>query len=676
MSFVTFAILNQPNSTNLQTNGQPFPNVSRNYNILLNKHGCEDAYYWYFNQKIYISRQGITFLDDSRNWYSIRYWKYLVIFFVKTKPNEADYQFNYVSSYYPDQYFLYLPYNFYTIGLIFASNCGEHLGGNNLPIQCFSNGLVILSFINLSIPAEAYTNPTPVALYNSNNSTTYPAVLADSNQPTTPSSNITNYQILGNNFDQIIIYPYQGNSLGITWVTQTAQNNPNYYTNYDYFVLNKNAKYLLLNLFRNYNYDTTIKKVLNWGNTSTQLSSVFTARAPICGNGTVWRHPTIAQACKYITMADVTYGTVDLNGNITPGGNTSFYYILSSPDNPVNTTINDPNGYYYWQHAFTFYTGNWPNRFMRYSYTTNPGVPTWINIVINNGTAVSMTAYGILVWDSTVANFHTNWSFCDIPITDNWTNEVYFNNNNSEEMTYPSPQYTNLTEQPSGLLYVEDGCTLFSNMNYAVVRWSNCIFYRIYPTYPYSSYSTIQNFQPSTQATENASQITNIRAKTSSFAIAYGSQIDNHNFTSGMYILDNYIDYKQYYCMRHFPELMIKLPINTSLFQYNTNDQVYVYSATFSLPDIFPNFRYVSLYTEPDLGGIWASSNAGNNLVLYSNINKRTRNKLNPLFTKGPNNVVQMYGEIVLQDNILVYSNILLPAQGASTRFIYFMFSY
>ena len=184
-----------------------------------------DAYFYYNNCRLYISKLGIDFFDYVLNWQSINK-EYVTLYFVTQTPREGKLQFFYNTQVYPGYSTMYIPFNFKTTGPIFTLNCGLTLSAAATLEKLFSIGGKVISSIDMSIPAQPYSDLQP-SIINYNNNTYGPKFTFDNVPLFITTANYYIY-IMGGNFDQIVLYTSYNKDL--TFVIGSIETNQTLYT--------------------------------------------------------------------------------------------------------------------------------------------------------------------------------------------------------------------------------------------------------------------------------------------------------------------------------------------------------------------------------------------------------------------------------------------------------------
>lgn len=266
------------------------------YNFFSN-FGFNDAYFFYKNQIVLVSKLGINFLDDPTNW---DYFSkpYYICFYLVYDNSISKYHFFYNTEYYPSTELIHLPLNFYSNQLVYTDNSATTRTATNGFARIFSIGDQIISPVYEGIQPNSYANAIPATIFDWNNK----AVIVTKNGPNgIPifNSSTNQYGVVldsksgskGHVFNQLIIYPlgfvdkvivnsYQGNA---------ATSGANYYSsnfeisirgNYQYFMIEIPAAYSLLQ--NDFYFSFTISP------NATKLDCAFLSLKPIMGNRKVF----------------------------------------------------------------------------------------------------------------------------------------------------------------------------------------------------------------------------------------------------------------------------------------------------------------------------------------------------------------------------------------------------
>lgn len=118
-------------------------------NFLKNKYNLIDAYFLFFNQRIFISSLQDGFFRDVKNWINIQAQS-LVFTFVKNYTGTERMVYDYYSPYFISEDVYFLPFNWYTKRFIYWDNAAQSRGQGNNYFRIFSVGLTPIAFIRES----------------------------------------------------------------------------------------------------------------------------------------------------------------------------------------------------------------------------------------------------------------------------------------------------------------------------------------------------------------------------------------------------------------------------------------------------------------------------------------------------------------------------------------------
>jgi hypothetical protein len=166
-------------------------NISENLYKILNKYNYVDAYFYYYNYTVFVKKcfaNSFQFFDDPINWFSL-HSNYIILYWIDSNsarriPTRNYYFF--LSDSKPTDPIFYIPFNWESNGIIFADNSASTRTANNSTAKIFSVGKKILSKIQFLTDNDAYSDPKPTIVEDSNGIKYGPKFDTDNNSLTPP----------------------------------------------------------------------------------------------------------------------------------------------------------------------------------------------------------------------------------------------------------------------------------------------------------------------------------------------------------------------------------------------------------------------------------------------------------------------------------------------------------
>jgi hypothetical protein len=653
-----------PNDSNTQNVSKFLVRMQALYNV-------KDFFYFYMGQKVFLSRQGFSWLDDEKNWKSIS-TGLLTLYGCYTIFPESSYQFNYNTKYFPNSPIYFLPYSFFTYGLIFTENSNYSKLANNEMTKLFSNGTIVLSYINESVEPEAYSSPSPVGILQENPDTGefvyYPPQTSTDNSFlwfTNPGFEYAKIEY-GNVFDQLIIFPYLGQNMDVISYRFETLSTLRYFLPFERFgPISGNFKFFLVTLLRA-SMKQEATPIINFAGDIVGITNIFAALNPIAGNSNLSPYPLMENIPGIkIYRSQLLNGTIHL-GIVTPATRSFYYHYVSQYQNtsencelrnewfaeltkaPNVIHTRAPNGRWY---------RNYPIE------TTFDGTPC-IRYNVGNESYIS--------WDERESGFNDNWDFTYVPAKSTSPRHVFFRQFSdiiTPSLTLPNcleqarfatyndsnPDYTRMGCANAPSLYLKQyyGANSFTNYHSLVLRDTGGIYETLnkYDETPTNT-SAFQKYISDQQVQLDVSGLKD--------KITTAYDIDTDPMQNGMRFFKQGIDMKKYYRFEHFPKQLLTLEIDPLLF--TLQDGLFTYAQRFSFPQSFPNFRYASMYMinfnyakykqNPEFF-IEAYDNTC--LVMYSDLTRKVRSEMIPLLVINHKYITQSYGEIFSSKDFGIY---------------------
>lgn len=641
------------------------------------KYLLKDFYYFYLGQKIYCSRQGFTWLDDSNNWRSLGF-KVITLYGCYTIAPQSALQYNYNTQNFPNKPVYFLPYGFFTFGLIFTENSNYSKLANNQMTKLFSNGQTIISFINESVPAEAYSAPSPTGFFDINTGTLYrPQTSTDSNFLWIDVNGSSLSVIYNDVYDQIIIFPYQAQDLSIIYHYIGTDNTIRYYQYYEEFgPITGGIKYYLLNLCRSCMSTVDVPR-LEFLSQVGKLTNVFLANNPLCGNKLLSSYPFMNNipAIK-VYWNQLQFGTISIVNDaivITPdtsGSNRYFRYVSN-----YDGTSGFNSQYFLWY--FNTYGGHAPTKiFNRYPNGSWHQSTPQQNIQYGTQDAISIEVYSVtfICWEKSSPLFTGEFDTTYLPAASINPKHIFLQDQSSADFRVPALHQPSCTrwaltiedpnEQDPNLRFLggANAPNLFLPNYYGALSFANFNLIEDEQGVPLNRYIEIQT---STMMHDKYAQdqqvqlnLENLLNKTE------GYDVESEPMQEGMRFFQGAVDYRKYYRFLHFPQQILTLVIDPGNFIYNTNTRMFEYNRRFSFPQMFPPFTRASMYMQTfnyqflsrhDARDYYNEAYNNSTLVLYSDLTRKVRSKMVPLLVVNDKYINISFGEIFSSKDFGIY---------------------
>ena len=139
--------------------------------------------------------------------------------------------------------------------------------------------------------------------------------------------------------------------------------------------------------------------------------------------------------------------------------------------------------------------------------------------------------------------------------------------------------------------------------------------------------------------------------------------LENDPFTNGMRYFKEGLDKKAYYKFLHFPKTILRYKIEPDKFGFDPQYNLYIYGGVggaFKFPENIAPYKYASLYIIPKYFSQNSTSEYRQNnteLVMYSDLVRKVRGALVPLYISNANYVNNFYGEIFDYRYFFLYIN-------------------
>ncbi len=293
------------------------PEVFLNFEILikefLSRYEYSDAFFYYRNQKLFLSKIGYSFLNYPWNWNSLNK-NYLEIVPFRVGEEDTSGQFFYDSNnLYPSEDLYYLPLNFLTNQVVYTSNSAQTRTANNSTAQIFAIGNEVVSYAVDSQEAFPFSSPKPVLVRMDN------GVEILKRAPDGIPMKGTLFTLLPYKtgdptcvFEQIIIFAtkYIG-QLGVEFQTQPPFVNPQ---NVVFYEINANLKYFSLTIPKNFQAGTWPIYIATYSDDSA-IDCIFISSTPLIGNTQLFGFDTIEQIpYKKVPLESLEFGEFQING--------------------------------------------------------------------------------------------------------------------------------------------------------------------------------------------------------------------------------------------------------------------------------------------------------------------------------------------------------------------------
>lgn len=646
-------ITGPPTTSTLVT---PTTYFSKFYSFLRNTYSVYDSYFYYRDQRIFVSKIKPEFLDYAENWNALG-CNVLVIYNLSKLSNLSGQQFFYKSKNYPGIDLYYLPFNFYTTNLVYSDNSALVRSANNLYFRIFSIGSKVVSLINEDIEPNVFSNPTPATIsvgsieYVKDTPNGTPIVSAS-------FVDIVKPQV----FDQLIIYP-----LGpLADVIVTGFSDALYYTEVvEEATVNANLKYFLLETNRI--KQTSVAEPVSLDNTlSTFYDTIYTAIKPVIGNNNLYldKRPTATiptnRDYQAVTIPDLSPGDIDTNGNVVPDPNKFYFRVTRTSAQPTNQ-------------SFYVYAQNICNPLCQ---------PTSV-AALNYGTqlydydAFSTFFLGtnsypndfFYIWNRNQLSQWPIGGFFDAVPADSKSYLINRYNAQSTEFKGEDINYNIAVSNVANSSFLPDdklptseyGSNYLYTNNFDLVARQN--FDRIH----YISSGSNLNFNSGTSGTGQGFSVNtqqdafSLSLNQSGGAIGDKFPIDGTPFQFGARFFPTSIDYPMYFSFKNIIKNMIRIPWNSSLsldpvnfenlglcFPLRKNDDS---TYTFDLGQITAQFTKFAIAIQPYFNTLGGSTNTNLggylNYSVYSTLGRRFRGSLIPSFISNEREQYSIWNEIV-----------------------------
>jgi hypothetical protein len=621
-------------------------------------------------QKVFLSRQGFSWLDDASNWKSIASG-FLTLYGCYTIFPESSYQFNYNTSYFPNSPIYFLPYSFFTYGLIFTENSNYSKLANNEMTKLFSNGTIVLSYINESVEPEPYSSPSPIGIYQE----TLGGPIIYYPPQTSTDNGFLWFENPGflyatidypNVYDQLIIFPYLGQNMGVISHRFETEHTIRYWLPFERFgPITGNFKFFLLSFVRA-TMTQEAKPIINFAGDIVGITNIFAALNPIAGNSNLSSYPLMNNIPGIkIFRSQLPRGDFSVRGPQPSARSFYYHYVSQYQNTSENCEIinrwfagltNAPNVIHTRDP-----TGTW--------YRTFPTVAIFdgkpcIRYIVGNESYIC--------WDARRDDFRDNWDFTYVPTKSTSPRHVFFRQ--LSDIITPSLTLPNCLERAQFATDTNPdpelnrmGCanapSLYLKQYYGANSFTN--YDKIDLFDDGGNFETINKYDETIinrsayrkYVTDMQVQL-DVSALGAKKTVAY--DIDTDPMQNGMRFFKQGIDMKKYYRFEHFPKQILTLNISPELF--TLQDGLYTYARRFSFPQSFPNFRFASMYMinfnyakykqNPEFF-IEAYDNTC--LVMYSDLTRKVRSEMIPLLVINHKYITQSYGEIFSSKDFGIY---------------------
>ena len=666
MSLLTF-LCHAPNNSE----GQYF---SRFLNQMQVRYNIKDFYYFNMGQKIFCSRQGFTWLNDSNNWKSIG-CSLITLYACYELYPEAAYQFNYNTKNFPNSPIYFMPYNFFSYGLIFTENSNYSKLANNEMSKIFCNGTIVISYINESVEPEPFSAPSPIGIYDEDAGIFYgPQTSTDNNFLWFTNYGYAYVQIIYDNvYDQLIVFPYKGIDVGTLTHRFTTPTTLRYFKPQEFFgPLNGSFKYFLVNFIRSYMSQPFLGALpwINFSPNDTPITNIFAAQNPLCGNSTLSSYPFMDDipAIK-IFWNTLNYGVFD--GTLERivdnqnGANRYYHYVSTF----VNTNP-DSSLLLIWYMP----TELAPNRVFNNDpklgwLASTPGNATYNGIPC---TSFNITNEAYICWNSNLVDYNANWDFVYMPAKSPNPKHVFFKKFSDlripslvspnclkeaitavQNVPNPDNQAFGNANAPSLYLPYFYGALTFANYDY-IQDYSAAIVNNRY----FENYTTNEISQKYIQDQLVQTQLSGLQSGT------VGYDIESDPMQNGMRFFKQGLDLKKYYRFINFPTQILAIKIDATRFEYDNASGMYTYPKRFSFPQNFPTFKYASMFVigfnyiyfkNVDKPKFYLPEDDNTSIVMYSDLTRKIRSDMVPLLVINDKYINHSFGEIFSSKDFGIY---------------------
>lgn len=304
-------------------------------------YGYIDAFFYFRNQKAYLSKLGPTFLDDRDNWLFIN-TQFVALYPYRSNDEDPSAQFFYDSGdLYQDDDLYYIPFNFFTNDAVYAANCANTRTALNTYVQLFSIGNEVISYARDSIAADPYAAPSPAwaSAYGGNNiaktapdGIPYPGGTVPGKYLVYTWPNTLSMEC--NAFSKLIVYPLgRLDSISVSYMGQAQ---PTFTSIYNLvFPINGNYQFVSLNLPKQFQPFGTAPITIQTSPSSVNLQLILTAKKPIVGNDVAYGYGGTSQKIAYLKLPKtllipgLPIRQTDNSVLIIPTDDYSYYYTSS-----------------------------------------------------------------------------------------------------------------------------------------------------------------------------------------------------------------------------------------------------------------------------------------------------------------------------------------------------------
>jgi len=605
-----------------------FNSIINSYYSIFNK---RDAYFYYNNCRLYLSKLGNDFFDFITNWQSINK-VYIKLYFVSKTPSEGNFQFFYTTQSYPGFSMMYIPFNFKSMGTVFTQNCGFTKSAKGSYEKLFSIGGRVVSTINLSVNPDAYSNVQPSRLLY--NGVYYPAKFDVDTTPIFLADSAIPIYILGGNFDQLILYTTPDNDLSYRAVNNNNSPLALIYKREDIVANIPNGSIFTITdlpvytsqLINNDNYTLAIA-IFNFANVRTStvqnqvpIYNVFTSTSPIIGNSTLYRNITTngIYAQRIIRPRDLEIGNVIFNGATTAptidlNDRSGRFILINRP------FAFDPISRGKFNFNFDF---SKPSEIIYYDNVTN----VWTSFTSIGTNEAFSSDFLYFKFNNII-----DWVYTTVP-----TNSYNFylsstpkNTQIFEENYCPTVWDNNLVRAYINSDTTNAGCiniqtvnnTLLKMQSFDIIRGKNII-NPSQPslTYPKNALDTVKqadlgNFDLA--AKWNADMMRTSNPQVSAQAV------DDEPFSEGLRIFPEYFNYNEYNSLFFVSKnsVTIRLYYDNSAWTYDSNLSLYKYNFTFKLPDTFAKYTWFT----SQAFNMQAKQNTQRAFIIYTDLGLKYR---------------------------------------------------
>ncbi len=249
----------------------------------LSRYEYSDAYFFYRNQKIFLTKIGYNFLSYRWNWDSLNK-NILEIIPYRHGEEDNSGQFFYNSDFlFSDLDLFYLPLNFFTNGVVYASNAANTRTSSNTYAQVLAIGNEIISYAVDSIEPSPYSSPKPVTIKTE----TGELILKREPNGIAMQGSVFSFvpykkENSATSMEQLIIFPTK--YISVIIIKYKTDNFPNNEQS-ELITINENYKYFSINLPKKYDLGEIY---LDTQAQTNVIDCILISSTPLIGNNNIF----------------------------------------------------------------------------------------------------------------------------------------------------------------------------------------------------------------------------------------------------------------------------------------------------------------------------------------------------------------------------------------------------